>query len=101
MPGANPDAHSVLPFPRPASFFLFSPPLFRQLRRSLERLGLDKVDLYQLHSPTGINSFESYAKGLAECYKLGLCRHIGVSNFSLEEMWVLSSALDTLSSGSY
>ena len=67
------------------SFFLFTPPVVNNLRKSLERLGVDSVDLYQVHS-TGLHSFQSYADGLAECVKLGLCNAVGVSNFSTSEM---------------
>jgi diketogulonate reductase-like aldo/keto reductase len=67
------------------SFFLFTPPLVNNLRKSLERLGTNSVDLYQVHS-AGLYSFKSYADGLAECHKLGLAKAVGVSNLSTAEM---------------
>lgn len=42
--------HSLtdLPIPRPANWFLFSPGVVAACRKSLARLGVDKIDLYQV-----------------------------------------------------
>jgi aryl-alcohol dehydrogenase-like predicted oxidoreductase len=58
----------------------------RALRRSLERLGLDRVDLYQIHFPSPIVPIETYAEGLASAHRLGLVRAVGVSNFDKNQM---------------
>ena len=52
------------------------------IRASLERLGLDHVDLYQLHWPdeTGIPVEETWGAMVA-LREEGLARHVGVSNF--------------------
>nr|XP_018263128.1 auxin-induced protein [Kwoniella dejecticola CBS 10117]OBR85286.1 auxin-induced protein [Kwoniella dejecticola CBS 10117] len=86
-------ATKFLPFPRPGSFYLINPPIVDRLRASLKRLGLPSVELYQIHSSSGLGSFESLAKGLAECVKLGLCRNVGVSNFSKDELIEFSDVL--------
>jgi aryl-alcohol dehydrogenase-like predicted oxidoreductase len=52
---------------------------------SLRRLGVETIDLYQIHRPDPVNGFED---ALAEMLKLrdeGKIRWIGVSNFSLEQ----------------
>jgi pyridoxine 4-dehydrogenase len=60
-------------------------------RQSCERLGVDQIDLYQLHMPDIVQPFrvfgqgkskdEIYWQGLAECYRLGLVKNVGVCNY--------------------
>jgi len=56
------------------------------LRHSLERLGLEKVDLYQIHQAFPPVSVETWAEGLAEAVKSGLTRAVGVSNYNKNQM---------------
>lgn len=51
----------------------------RQLEKSLERLGVEQIDLYLIHQPFGdvYSSWRAMQRALAE----GLVRSIGVSNF--------------------
>lgn len=56
------------------------------LRTSLERLEMQRVDLYQLHWPSPIVPVETYAEGLASAYKLGLTGAVGVSNYGKNQM---------------
>ena len=58
----------------------------RALRTSLERLGLERVDLYQIHLPSPIVPIETYAEGLAAVHRLGLTRAVGVSNYDKNQM---------------
>ena len=51
------------------------------LKDSLKRLDLGRVDLYMQHWP-GILFNDNYLDGLAQCKTEGLCRAVGVSNFS-------------------
>ena len=60
--------------------------LVRALRRSLKRLGLDHVDLYQVHQPIPPLPPETWAAGLADAAGEGLVRAVGVSNYS--EDWM-------------
>jgi pyridoxine 4-dehydrogenase len=60
-------------------------------RQSCKRLGVDKIDLYQLHMPDIVKPFrvfgmgksfdEVYWEGLADCYNQGLVSNVGVSNY--------------------
>jgi aryl-alcohol dehydrogenase-like predicted oxidoreductase len=54
----------------------------RALRGSLERLGRERVDLYQIHWPVPLRSIEAWVEGLAEMRRKGLTRAVGVSNFN-------------------
>jgi pyridoxine 4-dehydrogenase len=59
--------------------------------QSRKRLGVEQIDLYQLHMPDivqplkrfgiGSNKDEIYWEGLAECYKRGLVKNVGVCNY--------------------
>jgi aryl-alcohol dehydrogenase-like predicted oxidoreductase len=67
--------------------------LLRALRRSLGRLGLDEVSLYQVHWPVKPAFIESWADGLADAVDAGLVRAIGVSNYDVDQMWRTHRAL--------
>src|SRR2546422_5977834 len=55
-------------------------------KRSLERLGLRQMDLYQLHWPNPRIPISETMKAMEKLVNDGLIRHIGVSNFSVEQM---------------
>ena len=71
-------------FPIPYRFTKNS--VVRALRGSLERLGLERLDLYQLHWPSPVVPIETYAEGLAMAVEAGLARYVGVSNYNLDQM---------------
>jgi aryl-alcohol dehydrogenase-like predicted oxidoreductase len=71
-------------FPFPWRFSKGS--LLRALRNSLQRLKLDKVDLYQIHNPASLVPIETWAEALVEAVQLGLARAVGVSNYTVEQM---------------
>lgn len=58
----------------------------RALRASLERLGMEHVDLYQIHWPSPIMPIETHVEGLASAQQLGLTRAVGVSNYDKSQM---------------
>jgi aryl-alcohol dehydrogenase-like predicted oxidoreductase len=53
-------------------------------KASLERLGVDAIDLYQLHTPDPEVPVEESVGAMADLQKAGLVRYIGVSNFDRE-----------------
>jgi len=60
--------------------------LRRELEGSLSRLGIDAVDLYQIHWPIPDEEIEEGWSALVELKDEGLVRHVGVSNFSVEQL---------------
>ena len=58
----------------------------RELEGSLARLGVDAIDLYQIHWPIPDEEIEEGWATLAELKDEGLVRHIGVSNFNVEQL---------------
>ncbi|PWB50815.1 MAG: 2,5-didehydrogluconate reductase, partial [Anaerolineales bacterium] len=69
----------------------------RELRsaliRSLSRLGLDHIDLYQMHWPFPPISIPTWMEAMASVVKEGLVRSVGVSNYSVTQTQL---AFDTL-----
>ena len=60
--------------------------LRRECEGSLERLGVDAIDLYQIHWPIPDDELEEGWSTLAELKEEGLVRHIGASNFSVGQL---------------
>ncbi len=60
--------------------------ILEEIDQSLERLDTDYIDLYQVHWPDGKTPHEETMKTLLEIQKQGKIRHIGVSNYSVEQM---------------
>jgi aryl-alcohol dehydrogenase-like predicted oxidoreductase len=60
--------------------------LRRELEGSLQRLGLDAIDLYQIHWPIPDEEIEEGWTAFANFKEEGLVRHIGVSNFDVAQL---------------
>jgi aryl-alcohol dehydrogenase-like predicted oxidoreductase len=58
--------------------------ILREIDNSLTRLGVDAIDLYQIHWPIPDRDVEEGWATFAELKEQGLVRHIGVSNFDIE-----------------
>ncbi|HUS07964.1 MAG TPA: aldo/keto reductase, partial [Bryobacteraceae bacterium] len=58
----------------------------REIEASLSRLQVDTIDLYQIHWPEPEEEIEEGWATLAELKAEGKVRHIGVSNFNVEQM---------------
>ena len=60
--------------------------LLREVEGSLERLGVEAIDLYQIHWPIPDEEIEEGWSTFAELKEQGLVRHIGVSNFDVKQL---------------
>jgi len=60
--------------------------LRREVEQSLTRLGIEVIDLYQIHWPNPDEEIEEGWETLAALQKEGKVRYIGVSNFSVSQM---------------
>jgi aryl-alcohol dehydrogenase-like predicted oxidoreductase len=60
--------------------------ILREADASLKRLGVEAIDLYQIHWPIPEEDLEEGWSALAELKQEGLVRHIGVSNVDLEQL---------------
>ncbi len=76
-------ATKFVPFPwrRP-----FAKKLRASLDASLERLRMPFVHLYQIHGPISFAPASALAAPLADAYRAGLVKAVGVSNYSEREM---------------
>ncbi len=72
--------------------------LIPSLRDSLAKLRTDHVDLTLIHwpSPNGAVAVREFMSALAEAKSLGLTRHIGVSNFTID---LMQQAIDVVGAG--
>jgi aryl-alcohol dehydrogenase-like predicted oxidoreductase len=73
-----------------------NPNYLRQcVHMSLRRLGLERIDLYYLHSGTATDApFEDQVAVLAELREQGLIRHIGLSNVTVEQFNAARTVVD-------
>jgi aryl-alcohol dehydrogenase-like predicted oxidoreductase len=60
--------------------------IHREVEASLSRLGVDAIDLYQIHWPVPDRDVEEGWSAFAELKDEGLVRHIGVSNFDVAQL---------------
>jgi diketogulonate reductase-like aldo/keto reductase len=67
--------------------------LLRSARKSLERLRVKKMDLYQLHWPNSRIPISETMKAMEKLVQDGIVRHIGVSNFSVAQMKEAQAAM--------
>jgi pyridoxine 4-dehydrogenase len=64
---------------------------------SLRRLRVDRIDLYQLHSPDAAVPYEESVGAMKELQDEGKVRHVGISNVSLEELETAREIVDVVS----
>ena len=90
--------------PRPAVATKFFPypwrwragALRRALEGSLRRLGMDQVDLHQIHWPFPPRSIDVWVRALGEVVRQGLARAAGVSNYNLSQTKRAQAILEDL-----
>jgi aryl-alcohol dehydrogenase-like predicted oxidoreductase len=70
-----------------------TPALVSAARASLARLGIETIDLYQIHGPISLRSHDALADALAAAHAEGLIRAVGVSNYSAKETRAIDAAL--------
>lgn len=58
----------------------------REAEASLSRLGIDVIDLYQIHWPDPDEGIEEAWRAITDLVQAGKVRHAGVSNFSVAQM---------------
>lgn len=69
--------------------------VLRAADRSLKRLGMRCIDLYQLHWPSSSIPIRETIHAMERLQTDGKIRHIGVSNFSVRQMTEAQEALST------
>jgi aryl-alcohol dehydrogenase-like predicted oxidoreductase len=82
-------ATKFLPFP----WRLRKKNLITALRKSLRRMEMQRVDLYQVHWPVPIVPLKTWMSAMADSVDAGLTRAVGVSNYSAEQTQQAHAAL--------
>lgn len=67
--------------------------VLRAADQSLRRLGVDKIDLYQIHWPNPRVPIAETMQAMERLVDDGLVEYIGVSNFSVEDMAEVQAAM--------
>jgi aryl-alcohol dehydrogenase-like predicted oxidoreductase len=83
-------ATKYFPFP----FRLTKGSLQRALRGSLRRLGVETVELYQIHQPFSLIPETALMEAMAKAVREGRIRAVGVSNYSVEKTRRAAQALE-------
>ena len=65
----------------------------RRAMGSARRLGVSKLDLYQLHFPNRLVPLSRQLAGMRKLQQLGLVDHVGVSNYSLKRWQAAEKSL--------
>jgi aryl-alcohol dehydrogenase-like predicted oxidoreductase len=60
--------------------------IFRECNESLDRLGIDCIDLYQMHWPIPDEQIEQAWDAMARCVEAGKVRFLGACNVSVEQI---------------
>ena len=66
--------------------------ILRSCETSLKRMGIDCIDLYQLHRPDYLMEPEEIASAFEELKQAGKVREFGVSNFTVDQLNHLQAA---------
>ncbi|HYV56134.1 MAG TPA: aldo/keto reductase [Candidatus Nitrosopolaris sp.] len=70
-----------------------APVVEQRARASAGRLGVEAIDLYQVHWPNPVVPIATTMEGMRRAQQSGLVRHAGVSNFSLPQWQAAEEAL--------
>ncbi|GGN23046.1 aldo/keto reductase [Halarchaeum nitratireducens] len=65
-----------------------------QALTSIDRLGVDSIDLYQFHRPDPDTDYEASIQAFAELQDDGLVDHVGISNVSVEQLELARDHVD-------
>lgn len=68
--------------------------IFFEIEQTLQRLGTDYIDLYQVHWPDPNTPIEETALALKTLQEQGKIRHVGVSNYSIEMIKQMQSVVE-------
>ena len=68
--------------------------IINSVNSSLNRLGIEQMDILLLHRPDPLMEPEEVARAFDELYKQGKVRYFGVSNFNKEQIGLLQNSLD-------
>ncbi|NVC64286.1 aldo/keto reductase family oxidoreductase [Vibrio sp. 05-20-BW147] len=67
--------------------------IYQSVNNSLERLGVDELDVLLIHRPDALMDADEVAEAFGELHKVGKVKHFGVSNFSPRQFELLQSRL--------
>lgn len=67
--------------------------LLKSAKKSLDRLKIDTIDLYQIHFPSPTVPIKETMKAMEKLVNEGYIQHIGVSNFSIDALKEAQTAM--------
>lgn len=63
-------------------------------KNSIDRMGIEKIDLYQFHGPISLRGHGALAEAMATAHQQGLIDAVGVSNYSAKETRSMAAELE-------
>jgi 2,5-diketo-D-gluconate reductase B len=69
--------------------------LIQACHQSIENLGVESIDLYLIHAPSSHVPIEESMQAMNTLVKSGKIRHVGVSNFTVEQLQAAMQCCDT------
>jgi pyridoxine 4-dehydrogenase len=82
----DPSKHLYMTKFLPSPWRAFHSDFERAVRQSCQRLGIEKIHIYLLHSPVHWRPIEFWVEAAAKCHRKGFLEYLGLSNANADQV---------------